>query len=159
MHENSALDPSACAIEHDDTAAADYAMTVAALNAQAATRARNRIQVPTGPVRAYWSAVACAPPAGSHGHGADAMSAAAPATPMSRSQLWIDGMVRCVFSMTTATTIQGRMVVRILTRVYPNRVRKGNWIAALTANNAHDTVARVRPPSCSPGQLYWRIWE
>jgi hypothetical protein len=31
MHENSALDPSACAIEHDDAAAiAGYAMTIAA---------------------------------------------------------------------------------------------------------------------------------
>jgi hypothetical protein len=35
--ENSSLDPSACAIEHDDAAAiADYAMTIVALNASAA---------------------------------------------------------------------------------------------------------------------------
>jgi hypothetical protein len=33
------LDPSACAIEHDDAAAiVDYTMTIAALNASAATR-------------------------------------------------------------------------------------------------------------------------
>jgi hypothetical protein len=48
---------------------ADYAMIIAALNASAATRARNRILVPTGPVGAYWSAVGQAPPAESHGHG------------------------------------------------------------------------------------------
>lgn len=38
MYENGALDPSASAIEHDDAAAIDYAMTIAALNASAAGR-------------------------------------------------------------------------------------------------------------------------
>ena len=54
------MDPSACAIEHDDAAAiVDYAMTIAALNASAAIRARYiGLLVPTGPVGAYWSAIA-----------------------------------------------------------------------------------------------------
>jgi hypothetical protein len=81
--------------------------------------------VPAGPVGAYWSAVAHAPPAGGHGHGRGRHECGRAGYPDEREPA-LDrrhGQVR--FSPATPTTIQGRMVVRILTRAYPNRMRKG----------------------------------
>jgi hypothetical protein len=81
---------------------------------------------------------------------ADVTIAARPAAHTSGSQSWTGVIVRCRCSWRTArmTSTCGRVVARTLTRLYPNRMSSGNWIATVMANIAQDTVrtvASVRP--------------
>jgi hypothetical protein len=66
---------------------------------------------------------------------ADAMSAAVPVTPMSGSRLWIDGMVRCVFTGHSDHHPRQDGGQDIDAGV-SEPDEKGNWIAVLTENNA-----------------------
>jgi hypothetical protein len=84
---------------------------------------------------------------------AEAAMAAAPATQMTGSQCCRDETettVRCRRVTAIMTRARGANVLRRLTRLYPKRMKSGNWTVVLTTKIAQDkvrTVTRSRPLS------------